>query len=68
MKRTACFVMVGEIIESSTIPYTTNGRQDVVVLTGDGASGTGGPLTVVQTLTPPRGHKAIDVFALPEGH
>ena len=59
--------IVGGIIQNSTITYAVNGRQYVAVLTGDGASGTGGPLTVVPQLTPVRGHNAIYVFALPEG-
>ena len=60
--------IVGGIIQTSTITYAVNGRQYVAVLTGDGASGTGGPLGVVQNLTPPRGHNAIYVFALSEQH
>jgi alcohol dehydrogenase (cytochrome c) len=58
--------IVGGIIQNSTITYAVNGRQYVAILTGDGASGTGGPLSVVQTLTAVRGHNAIYVFALPE--
>jgi len=49
----------------STITYAVNGKQYVAVLTGDGASGTRGPLRVASEIKPPRGHNAIYVFALP---
>ncbi len=58
--------IVGGVIQNSTITYAVEGRQYVAILTGDGASGTSGPIGVVKTLTPPRGHNAIYVFALPE--
>lgn len=58
--------IVGGIIQNSTITYAVDGKQYVAVLTGDAASGTSGPLGVVTELTPPRGHNAIYVFALPK--
>ena len=58
--------IVGGVIQNSTITYAVEGRQYVAILTGDGASGTSGPIGVVKTLTPPRGHNAIYVFALPQ--
>jgi len=57
--------IVGGIVQMSTITYAVNGKQYVAVLTGDGASGTTGPLSVVRELKPPRRHNAIYVFALP---
>jgi alcohol dehydrogenase (cytochrome c) len=58
--------VLGGMIQTSTISYAVNGRQYVAVLTGDGQSGTGGPLRLVDELKPPRGHNAVYVFALPE--
>ena len=58
--------ILGGIIQMSTITYAVNGTQYVAVQTGDGASGTRGPLGQVPGLKPPRGHNAIYVFALPE--
>ena len=58
--------ILGGIIQTSTITYSVNGRQYVAVLTGDGASGTSGPLRLFPELNPARGHNAIYVFALPE--
>ena len=52
------------IIQTSTITYATGGTQYVAVLTGDGLSGTTGPLSIVSELKPERGHNAIYVFAL----
>ena len=57
--------ILGGIIQMSTITYAVDGKQYVAVLTGDGASGTAGPLTVVPEINPPRGHNSIYVFALP---
>jgi PQQ-dependent dehydrogenase (methanol/ethanol family) len=54
------------IIQTSTITYSVNGRQYLAFLTGDGAAGTSGPLSVVKELKPVRGHNSINVFALPE--
>ena len=58
--------ILGGIIQTSTITYSVRGKQYVAVLTGDGASGTSGPLGVVPEVNTPRGHNAIYVFALPE--
>jgi alcohol dehydrogenase (cytochrome c) len=54
------------IIQTSTITYAVEGRQYVAVLTGDGASGTSGPLRMVPEFKAVRGHNAIYVFALSE--
>ncbi len=56
------------IIQTSTITYAVDGRQFVAILTGDGLSGTYGPLEVVPELRPKREHNAIYVFAFPKGH
>ena len=57
--------VLGGIIQTSTIAYAVDGRQYIAVLTGDGASGTRGPLQMsgVETV---REHNEIYVFALPE--
>ncbi len=57
--------ILGGIIQNSTITYSVKGKQYLAVLTGDGASGTSGPLRLNPELKPPRGHNAIYVFALP---
>lgn len=57
--------VLGGIIQTSTISYAVDGRQYVAVLTGDGASGTRGPLQLTGATTF-RGHNEIYVFALPE--
>jgi alcohol dehydrogenase (cytochrome c) len=59
-------VLVGGIVQTSTITYAVDGMQYIAVLTGDGQAGTRGPLSMVPELRPPRGHNAIYVFALPE--
>jgi alcohol dehydrogenase (cytochrome c) len=53
------------IIQTSTITYTAGGRQFVAILTGDGLSGTYGPLAVVPGLEAKRERNGIHVFALP---
>ena len=58
--------ILGGIIQMSTITYSVNGTQYVAVLTGDGAGGTRHPLRQIGNITPPRGHNAIYVFALPQ--
>ena len=58
--------ILGGTIQMSTITYAINGRQYVAVMTGDGQSATTNLLRQVPTLTPPRGHNAIYVFALPD--
>ena len=58
--------IVGGIVQMGTITYSVNGKQYVAVLTGDGAGGTRHPLRQIRPqITPPRGHNAIYVFALP---
>jgi len=59
-------VVLGGIIQTSTISYAVDGRQYIAVLTGDGASGTNGPARL-SGVTTFRGHNEIYVFALPEG-
>jgi alcohol dehydrogenase (cytochrome c) len=55
---------VGGIIQTSTITYAVNGKQYVAILTGDGLSGTSGPLRVITDFKTTRGRNAIYVFAL----
>jgi outer membrane protein assembly factor BamB len=59
--------IVGGIIMNSTISYAVNGKQYVMVYTGEGQSVTSGPLAVNGKSMPPavRGHNAVYVFALP---
>ena len=59
-------VPLGGMIETSTITYAVKGRQYVAVMTGDGQSGSAGPLGMAKTFKPPRGQNAIYVFALPQ--
>lgn len=54
------------IIQTSTITYAADGKQYVAVLTGEGLSGTSGPLSVVSELKPTRRNNSIYVFALPD--
>jgi alcohol dehydrogenase (cytochrome c) len=58
--------VLGGMIVASTISYSANGKQYIAVMTGDGQSGTAGPLQLVRSVKPVRGHNAIYVFALPE--
>ena len=58
--------ILGGIIQRSTITYSVNGTPYVAVLTGDRAGGTRHPLRQIGNITPPRGHNAIYVFALPQ--
>ncbi len=57
--------IVGGIVTTSTITYAVGGRQYVAILTGDGQSGTAGPIGITKTPAV-RGHNAIYVFALPK--
>src|SRR5882672_11258175 len=59
--------VVGGMIVNSTITYAVNGKQYVMVYTGEGQSVTTGPLLVTANAMPPavRRHSAIYVFALP---
>ena len=59
-------VPLGGMIETSTITYAVAGRQYVAVMTGDGQSGSGGPLGMAKDIKPPRGQNAVYVFALPQ--
>src|SRR6266516_3936028 len=59
--------LVGGMIMTSTISYAVNGKQYVMVFTGEGQSVTAGPLGLTQKTMPRavRGHNSIFVFALP---
>jgi PQQ-dependent dehydrogenase (methanol/ethanol family) len=57
--------IVGGIVQTSTITYAVDGKQYVAILTGDGASGTEGPVRLSGVATF-RGHNEIYVFALPD--
>ena len=59
--------IVGGMIMNSTITYAVNGKQYVMVFTGEGQSVTGGPLALAGKSMPAavRGHSAIYAFALP---
>jgi alcohol dehydrogenase (cytochrome c) len=59
--------IVGGMVMTSTITYAVNGKQYVMINTGDGQSVTAGPLTLTQKAMPKavRGHNAVYVFALP---
>ena len=59
--------VVGGMIVNSTITYAVDGKQYVMVFTGEGRSATTGPLRVAADSMPEpvRGHSAIYVFALP---
>lgn len=56
--------IVGGIVTTSTITYAVGGRQYVAILTGDGQSGTAGPIGITK-MPAVRGHNAVYVFALP---
>src|SRR6266446_3578906 len=59
--------VVGGMVMTSTISYAVNGKQYVMVFTGEGQSVTAGPLGLTQKSMPRavRGHNSIFVFALP---
>jgi len=59
--------VVGGMVMNSTITYGVNGKQYVMVFTGEGQSVSAGPLGLTQKSMPKavRGHNAIFVFALP---
>src|SRR5258706_3885578 len=59
--------VVGGMVMNSTISYAVNGKQYVMVFTGEGQSVTAGPLGLTQKSMPRavRGHNAIFVLALP---
>ena len=58
--------VVGGIVQTSTITYAVDGRQYIVVMTGNGQSGTARPTALGRVRTV-HGHNEIYVFALPEG-
>jgi alcohol dehydrogenase (cytochrome c) len=53
------------IIQTSTITYAVDRTQYVAILTGEGLSGTSGPLRIVSELKAKRGNNSIYVFSLP---
>jgi alcohol dehydrogenase (cytochrome c) len=59
--------IVAGMVMNSTITYAVNGKQYVMVFTGEGQSVSAGPLSLVQKSMPKavRGHNSIFVFALP---
>ena len=59
--------IVGGMVMNSTISYAVNGKQYVMVFTGEGQSVTAGPLGLTKNSMPPavRGHNSIFAFALP---
>ncbi len=59
--------IVAGMVMDSTISYAVNGKQYVMIFTGEGQSVTAGPLGLTQKSMPPavRGHNAVFVFALP---
>ena len=59
-------ILAGPIV-TSTISYAVNGKQYVMVFTGEGQSVSRGPLglTAKSMAKPVRGHNSIVVFALP---
>jgi outer membrane protein assembly factor BamB len=59
--------VLGGMITTSTISYAVNGKQYVMVFTGEGQSVSAGPLRLMQKSMPKpvHGHNAIYVFALP---
>lgn len=56
--------ILGGVVQMSTITYAVDGKQYIAVMTGDGNSATRNPVELA-SLTVPRGHNAIYVFALP---
>jgi alcohol dehydrogenase (cytochrome c) len=59
--------IVGGMVMTSTITYAVNGKQYVLVNTGEGQSVTAGPLNLTKAAMPKaiRGHNSVVVFALP---
>jgi glucose dehydrogenase len=57
--------IVGGTIVASTITYAVDGKQYVMVFTGNGQSVTAGPLEVSNLAAPVTAHNAVYVFALP---
>jgi alcohol dehydrogenase (cytochrome c) len=57
-------MLLGGVIQMSTISYAVDGKQYIAVMTGDGNSATRNPISLAG-LSVPRGHNEIYVFALP---
>jgi alcohol dehydrogenase (cytochrome c) len=59
--------VVGGMVMTSTITYSVNAKQYVLVNTGEGQSVTSGPLNLTKDAMPKpiRGHNSVVVFALP---
>jgi alcohol dehydrogenase (cytochrome c) len=59
--------VVAGMVMTSTITYAVNGKQYVMVFTGEGQSVSAGPLSLTQKSMPQavRGHNSVFVFALP---
>ena len=59
--------IVGGMVMNSTITYAVNGKQYVMIFTGEGQSVSAGPLSLTQKSMAKavRGHNSIFVFALP---
>ena len=59
--------IVAGMVMNSTISYAVNGKQYVMVFTGEGQSVTAGPLGLTKNSMAPavRGHNSIFAFALP---
>ena len=55
------------MVMTSTVTYAVNGKQYVLVNTGEGQSVTSGPLNLTKEAMPKaiRGHNSVVVFALP---
>ncbi len=55
------------MVMNSTISYAVNGKQYIMVFTGEGQSVTAGPLGLTRTSMPRavRGHNSIFAFTLP---
>jgi alcohol dehydrogenase (cytochrome c) len=59
--------IVGGMVMTSTITYAVNGKQYILVNTGEGQSVTSGPLRITTDAMPKpiRGHNSVVAFALP---
>jgi alcohol dehydrogenase (cytochrome c) len=59
--------VVGGMVMNSMITYAVNGKQYVMVFTGEGQSVSAGPLGLTQKSMAKavRGHNSVFVFALP---
>jgi outer membrane protein assembly factor BamB len=60
--------VVGGMVMTSTITYAVNGKQYVMVFTGEGQSVSAGPMGLTRTSMSRavRGHNSVFVFALPD--